>query len=113
MDNESNVTYEAKLSDIAKELRLETVYVPEDWGERVVTCADTLRPGLALTGFYDCFDHRRIQLIGKAEHEYLELFSSDERYDKCAKLCSQEVPAIIISWGFPVFEELICAAKKT
>ena len=56
MENESNVTYEAKLSAVAKELRFETVYTPDDWEERVVTCSDTLRPGLALTGFYDCFD---------------------------------------------------------
>jgi len=112
MDNESNVTYEAKLSAIANELRLEKVYMPEDWEERAVNCADTLRPGLALTGFYDCFDNRRIQLIGKAEHEYLEMFSSDERYDKCSMLCSQKVPAIIISWGLHPFDELICAAKK-
>ena len=112
MDNESNATYEAKLSAVAKELRLETVYVPENWEDMIVNCADTLRPGLALTGFYDCFDHRRIQLIGKAEHEYLEMFSSDERYDKCEKLCSQKVPAIILSWGLHAFDELIIAAKK-
>ena len=112
MDNESNATYEAKLSNIAKELRLETVYVPDDWENRVVTCADILRPGLALAGFYDCFDNRRIQLIGKAEYEYLEQFTSDIRYDKCSMLCAQMVPAIIISWGMPASEELVLAAKK-
>ena len=112
MENESNVTYEAKLSVIANELRLETVYVPEDWEKRVVNCADTLRPGLALTGFYDCFDNRRMQLIGKAEQEYLEQFTSDVRYDKCSMLCAQMVPAIVVCWGMPVFEELTYAAKK-
>ncbi|MBQ9746011.1 MAG: HPr(Ser) kinase/phosphatase [Clostridia bacterium] len=111
MDNGSNVTYEAKLEAIAKELRLESVYAPENWENRVVTCADVLRPGLALTGFFDCFDHRRIQLIGKAEHEYLEMFPAEERYEKCEKLCLQDIPAIIISWGMPVFDELVEAAK--
>lgn len=112
MDNGSNVTYEAKLEAIAKELRLENVYVPEGWESRVVTCADTLRPGLALTGFFDCFDRRRIQLIGRAEHEYLEMFSPEERYAKCEQLCLQNIPAIIISWGMPCFDELAEAAKK-
>ncbi len=112
MENESTVTYEAKLSAIASELRLEGVYTPEGWENNTVTCADVLRPGLALSGFYDCFDNRRIQLIGKAEHEYLEMFSSDVRYDKCSMLCAQMIPAIIVSWGMPVHEELVVAAKK-
>ena len=112
MENESNATYEAKLSAVANELHFEAVYTPEDWEERVVTCSDTLRPGLALTGFYDCFDNRRIQLIGRAEQEYLEMFTSDVRYDKCSMLCAQMVPAIVVCWGMPVFEELIVAAKK-
>ena len=112
MENESNVTYEAKLSAVANELKFEIVYAPDDWENRVVNCADTLRPGLALTGFYDCFDNRRIQLIGRAEQEYLEQFTSDVRYDKCSMLCAQAVPAIVVCWGMPVLEELIGAAKK-
>ena len=112
MDNESNVVYEAKLSAIAKEMNLENIYVPADWEDRKVICADVLRPGLALTGFFDCFDARRIQLLGKAEHEYIETFARDERIKKYEALCALNVPAIIVTWGMPIFEELVEAAKK-
>lgn len=112
METESTVIYEAKLSAIAKEMNLECVCVPEDWEERKVICADTLRPGLALTGFFDCFDERRIELLGKAEHEYMETFPPEERLAKYEKLFSLKIPAVIVTWGMPVFDELIEAAKK-
>lgn len=112
METESTVIYEAKLSAIAKEMNLECVCVPEDWEDRKVICADTLRPGLALTGFFDCFDERRIELLGKAEHEYMETFPPAERLAKYEKLFSLKIPAVIVTWGMPVFDELIEAAKK-
>lgn len=112
METESTVIYEAKLSAIAKEMNLECVCVPEDWEDRKVICADTLRPGLALTGFFDCFDERRIELLGKAEHEYMETFPPVERLAKYEKLFSLKIPAVIVTWGMPVFDELIEAAKK-
>ena len=112
METESTVIYEAKLSAIAKEMNLECVCVPDDWEDRKVICADTLRPGLALTGFFDCFDERRIELLGKAEHEYMETFPPEERLAKYEKLFSLKIPAVIVTWGMPVFDELIEAAKK-
>ena len=36
------------------------------------------RPGLALTGFFGNFAHRRIQVVGKAERAYLESLGRDE-----------------------------------
>ena len=112
MENESNVIYEAKLSAIAKDMHLENVYVPEDWEDRKVVCADTIRPGLALAGFFDCFDARRIELLGKAEYEYMETFSSDVRLAKYEKLFEKNIPAVVVTWGLPVSDELVEAAKK-
>jgi HPr kinase/phosphorylase len=112
MENESTVVYEAKLSAIAKEMHLENIYVPDDWEDRAVICADVLRPGLALTGFYDCFDVRRIQLLGKAEHEYMTMQTPEDRFAKYNKLFSMKIPAVIVTWGMPVSEEIISAAKK-
>jgi HPr kinase/phosphorylase len=112
MENESNVIYEAKLEAIAKETHLESVYVPEGWEERAVVCADISRPGLALTGFFDCFDARRIELLGKAEYEYLELFDSETRFNKCKDLFAKNIPALVVTWGMTVFDEIMEAAKE-
>lgn len=112
MDDDSNVVYEAPLSAISKEFKLETIYAPEGWEDCKVICPDVSRPGLALTGFFDCFDKRRIELLGKAEHEYMETFSEEVRFQKYDMLFSQGIPAIIITWGLPVLSGLVEAAKK-
>ncbi len=111
MQNESSVIYEARLEDVAKDTRLESVYVPEGWENRKIICSDISRPGLALTGFFDCFDERRIELLGKAEHEYLERFDPETRRKKCEQLFATGIPALVITWGMPIFDEILEAAK--
>lgn len=112
MEDDSNVVYEVSLSAVAKAMKLETIYAPDNWETRKVICTDVSRPGLALTGFFDCFDKKRIEIIGKAEHEYMEAFSPEERFHKYDALFAKEIPAIIISWDLPILEGLIEAAKK-
>ena len=51
---------------------LETVFMPSNPEELLVTCSDVNRPGLALGGYYDYFDSDRIQVLGKSEHGFLE-----------------------------------------
>ncbi len=112
MEDDSNVIYETALSDIAKEFKFETIYGPEGWEDRKVTSSDVSRPGLALSGFFDCFDPLRLELLGKAEHEYMEMFSVDERRARYEALFSRNIPAVIITWGLPVLDGLVDAAKK-
>lgn len=66
------VTYSVSLSQIIKEVGLETVFMPSNPEELLVTCSDVNRPGLALGGYYDYFDSDRIQVLGKSEHGFLE-----------------------------------------
>ena len=37
-----------------------------------ITQSDVTRPALQLAGFFDYFDHHRIQIIGQVEHTYME-----------------------------------------
>ena len=112
MEDDSNVIYETPLSEISKEFKLETIYGPEGWEDRKVTSSDVSRPGLALAGFFDCFDPLRLELLGKAEHEYMETFPVDERCERYEALFSRNIPAVIITWGLPVLDGLVDAAKK-
>lgn len=112
MEDDSNVIYETPLSEISKEFKLETIYGPEGWDDRKVTSSDVSRPGLALSGFFDCFDPLRLELLGKAEHEYMETFDVEERRERYGALFSRNIPAVIITWGLPVLDGLVDAAKK-
>ncbi len=110
--NESYEEYSVATREIVKEFKLETLFEPEDILNRVISCADVNRPGLPLSGFFDCFDKRRIQLIGRAEHQYLSQLSSEDRLYRLEKLGAQKPPAIIITSALPVFDEILSASIK-
>lgn len=112
MKDDSGVIYEAPLSDIAAEFGLENIYVPNGWEHKKIICADVNRPGFALAGFFDCFDHKRIQLFGKAEHQYISLLSGKERVYKLEQLAAHDPPAIIVTSSLSIFPELLEVAEK-
>lgn len=70
------------------------------------------RPGLALAGFYRRFPYRRIQLIGLSEYEYLQSLDPGVRREQFTRFFQSEMPCIVITWGQPVFPELIELAEK-
>jgi len=65
-----------------EELSLKIVVGGSSLG-RVIEEPITNRPGLALTGFYEHFAWKRLQLIGKAEMAFLNSLSDE---DRCARI---------------------------
>ena len=55
------------------------------------------RPGLALSGFYEYFAHRRIQVIGSAELTYLKSLPPARMAERFQELCARKVPCIVFS----------------
>jgi HPr kinase/phosphorylase len=70
------------------------------------------RPGLALSGFFIYFAEKRVQVLGNAEDSYLKSLSSDEQRQRCAKLCEQHIPCIVVSRSLPVPKALVEAASE-
>ena len=71
--------YTIPLSQVIKEFGLEEVYIPDKAEKILISSREVSRPGLALSGFMEVFEPHRIQIVGKAEHKYLEGLSDDER----------------------------------
>ncbi len=57
------------------------------------------RPGLALSGFYNYFAEKRIQILGSAELSYLKSLPAAEVRVRCRDLCACPIPCIIVSRG--------------
>ena len=53
-------TFNVELSKIVNNMKLDKLYYPEH--EVMISTADLNRPGLQITGFFDYFDPRRIQV---------------------------------------------------
>ena len=55
------------------------------------------RPGLALVGFFQYFAHRRIQVLGLAEHTYLKSLPPQEHSHRLREMFKRRVPALVIT----------------
>src|SRR5436305_2099546 len=49
------------------------------------------RPGLALSGFYEYFAEKRVQVLGAAEQSYLASLSPRVRKERFRGLCAQRI----------------------
>lgn len=79
---------------------------------RAITEAAINRLGLALTGFFKYFAHRRIQVVGLAEHVYLGSLKSAERRERLEAVFKRKVPCIVVSRNRAVFPEMIALAER-
>ena len=67
------------------------------------------RPGLALTGFYQHFAPRRIQVLGHAEMAYLNSLAEPERRVRVQQLFEHHIPCVVMTRRhrmLPEIEEL-------
>ena len=71
--------YSVKLKTIAEEHDLIVVNKASNYETALVTTADINRPAMQLTGFYNYFDPKRLQIIGRVESTYLNTLSTEER----------------------------------
>ena len=105
-------TYTVELSKIEKDLNLEKVYEPENYGDIIVESLDVNRPGLQLSGFYEYFDSTRIQIMGNAEIAFLLECGEVERREKLERFFSEKPVAVIITRNIQYVEDVVEVAKK-
>lgn len=112
----SNKNTSLKLSYLVEKLGLKTVYVPGSGSENCddidIITSEVNRPELALTGYFTDFEKDRLQLMGNAEHGYLESLTPDDRKAKVDALFSRKFPALIICQGIEAIPEITESAKK-
>lgn len=107
-----NNQFSVKLSKIIENFNLKTVCLPCDPSEIEILNTEVNRPGLQLTGFFDFFDNQRIQIFGKNEFAFLELFDQEKR-EKCIfDFFSQKPIASVVARNMEIFPEMIKAAQQ-
>lgn len=105
-------SFSVPLKKLVKELSLEVVYMSEHSTERVIESADVNRPGLNLTGFFQYFDSKRVQIMGRMEFAYLETLLEEERRKRIFEMFALKFPCVIISRGMEIFPEVLEAAQQ-
>lgn len=108
MESNSSVS----LDRVIKELSLEQLVMPRSAETILITVARVNRPGLPLTGFYDYFEKERIEIIGKAEHLFLERESAEDRRRTLESFFSHQPVAVVLSTGLDAPDPMIEMAEK-
>lgn len=88
--------FSVPLSKIADDLHLNKVYVPENFDEIRIDTVEINRPGLELTGYFEFFDNRLIQVFGHTEFSYLGRFGAEAQKMVIDAIFSFGPPAVII-----------------
>ena len=70
------------------------------------------RPGLALSGFYNYFAEKRVQVLGAAEQSYLESLSRRQRIRRFRILCARKIPCLVLSRGAHLDPNLLAVADE-
>ncbi len=91
---------------------LEVLNRGSDFDTALLTITDVNRPGLQFHDFYDYFDPRRLQVIGKAEATYLKGLSTEQRRKCFDDLFLYDIPALVISRGLECFPECLESARE-
>lgn len=104
--------FTVSLNRIIKEHNLEALFAPEDIDVREITTSEINRPGLEMFGFYEYFDNRRIQIIGKSEGAFLDTLSEDEFCTAADRFFASNPPAVIVARNLPVADRFLPFAEK-
>ena len=107
-----NDEYSVSLSSIVKEQGLKILHASKDFDTACVRTADVNRPALQLAGFYDYFDTKRLQLIGRVECTYLESLDPNQRAEALERFMRFDLSAIILCHGIDTIPELVEMAEK-
>ena len=105
-------SYSISLNKLIDEFSLTTLYLPAPADTIMISSNEVDRPGLALAGFFEIFEPSRIQMIGNAEHRYLERQTAEDRTRKIRDFMNAHPAAVIVTAGLPVFDELVEQAKR-
>ena len=83
------------LSKIAEEMDLKIVTPEVDISKIRVTQPETNRPALQLSGYFEHFDYKRVQIIGYVEYTYLEHLPREKKLPIYEQLLSYDIPCLI------------------
>lgn len=95
----ADITVE-KLTEARKQdLDLTLLTSNSDGLKKIINNPELHRPGLALTGFYERFASKRVQIIGETEATYLSQLSEDRLKEISRKMFDYGLPLVIITKG--------------
>jgi len=108
----SNLTVEKLFSSRNEELELTLLNSSEAGMKKIIANPEIHRPGLALSGFFERFANKRVQILGETEVVYLNRLTKQQLGERSDQLFEHDVPMVIISKGIIPPQEFLQSADK-
>ena len=80
---------------LVEQQSLKVLTCEDDLDSVQITQSDINRPALQLAGFFDYFDHHRVQIIGQVEYTFMEKQGIEKSAEMMEQIMSYRVPCII------------------
>lgn len=96
---------------LVEDLNLKVVYKSKN-PDIAITKSDLNRPGLQLTGYFEHFSYKRIQIIGRVEWNYLATLDEYTKDKRLEKIFQYPMPAIIITRDLKIYPQILKYAEK-
>ncbi len=80
---------------IAKMLDLRNLTEELDLTQRMIVLSDVNRPALQLSGYFEYFEQKRIQIIGNVEYNYVRQQVLKQRLDIARQFFAFDIPCVI------------------
>lgn len=106
-----SVEFSVPLSNLVDKLNLDKVYLAENYEDIQLTTVEVNRPGLELTGYFEFFDNKLIQVLGNTEFSYLGRFGSEAQRMVIDSIFSFGPPAVIICRDIEPSNAILESAK--
>ena len=104
--------YSVSMSKVIDAFHLETIYLPDLPESIEISCSRVNRPGLQLSGFYDHYEQARLQIIGRAEHQYLSQLPDEERTHRLDDFMRSAPAGVIYTTSLEVTDETVEIAER-
>ena len=104
--------YTLQLKTLVEEFNLRVEFASTDFDTIPLTVADVGRPGLLLAGFFEHFDARRLQVLGRVEMSYLSQMSQQKQEEIFDRLFAYKIPALLICRGLQPYPACVAMAQK-
>lgn len=104
--------YTVDLQDCIDKMDLECLTPDVDISKIKITQSDINRPALQLAGFFDYFDHHRVQIIGHVENTYMEKQGLEYSVEMMGRIMSYKVPCIVYCRDMAVPDAILAVADK-
>lgn len=87
--------YGVTVADLMNKMALRNATPELDVEKTVLIHPEVNRPALQLAGFFDHFDHERVQAIGNVERAYVSTLSQERKMEVYDKLLSCKIPCLV------------------